>query len=357
VYLTAGSLVPYLLQKGILSQADLLDGDWHVLQSDSTRPVLRVAGSAGPGWIVKQASPLDRNQVAMLDREAAIFQLADEVDWARPLRALLPEFRSYDPGVHALIVAQLPHDTGLDHLRRSNAQPQIFGDLLGRALADVHIVLRRSNPSSAMLSGRMPWILQIDAADPEAMPAGLERRVVELVKGNPALAAALGRLGGHWRNETLLHGDAKLDNVLVRMGSRPRVWLVDWAFAGIGDPAWDVGTIVHSSLMLWLHGIPFQREQSFVHALDEATLPLAATRDFIRAFLLAYRKASRLRKSAARSFARRAFSYAGAALVQSAVAAARLQDDLSPRQLAVIQMASHILDDPDDTLREFLSVE
>ena len=141
------------------------------------------------------------------------------------------------------------------------------------------------------------------------------------------------------------------------MGSRPRVWLVDWAFAGIGDPAWDAGTIVHSSLLLWLHGIPFQREQSFADALDDATLPLATTRDFIRAFLSAYGEARRLRNLAARSFARRAFRYAGAALVQSAVAAARLQEDLTPRQLAVMQMASHILDDPDDTLREFLDVE
>jgi aminoglycoside phosphotransferase (APT) family kinase protein len=357
VYLTAGSVVPYLLQKGILSAPSLLEDDWHALQSDATRPVLRITGSASPGWIVKQASPLDRNQVEMLDREAAIFQLAAEVGWARPLRKLLPEFRSYDPGVHALIVALVPHDTGLDHLRRSNAQPQVFGNLLGRALATVHVPLDQRGPSSAMLSKRMPWILQFDAADHEAMPAGAERRLVELVKREAGLSAALTRLGHDWRNATLVHGDAKLDNVLVRIGPRPRVWLVDWAFTGIGDPAWDVGTIVHSALMLWLHGIPFQREQPFTDALDEATLPLAATRDFIRTFTSAYCDARRLRNSAGRSFARRAFSYAGAAMVQSAIAAANLNDDLTPRQLAVIQTASHILDDPDDTLREFLDIE
>ena len=357
MYLTPGSVVPYLLQKGILSEASLLEDDWHALQGDATRPVLRVTGATSPGWIVKQASPLDRNQVEMLDREAAIFQLAGEVDWARPLRELLPEFRSYDPGVHALIVAQLPHDTGLDHLRRANAQPQVFGNLLGRALAAVHVPLGQRGPSSSMLSERMPWILQVDAADHEAMPAGVERRLVELVKRETGLSATLTGLGQDWRHGTLVHGDAKLDNVLVRIGPRPRVWLVDWAFSGSGDPAWDVGTIVHSALMLWLHGIPFQREQPFTQALDEATLPLAATRDFISTFTSAYCEARRLRNSAARSFARRAFSYAGAAMVQSAIAAANLNEELTPRQLAVIQMASNVLDDPDDTLREFLDTE
>lgn len=146
-----------------------------MLQSDSTRHVLRVAALNTPGWIVKQALPLDRNQVAMLDREAAIFQLADEVDWARPLRAVLPAFQGYDRGVHALIVAQLPHDTGLDHLRRLDAQPQVMGNLLGRALAAVHIALRRSSPASAMLSNRMPWILQVDSANAVARQPGTKR--------------------------------------------------------------------------------------------------------------------------------------------------------------------------------------
>lgn len=354
MYLTADTLIPYLLQKGVLSQSDLLYGDWCVLQGDSRRPVLRVARLGGRGWIVKQPSLLDGNHVAMLDREAAFFQLAGEIPWARSLKALLPKFRLYDPGVHALIVEQLAHDTGFDYLRRDAAQPETFGRLLGKALAAIHIVISKRNATADMLSERLPWILQINSSDLEEMQKPSVRRMVELVRREPELTDALVRLKGEWRNETIIHGDAKLDNVLVRMARRPRVWFVDWAFSGIGDPAWDVGTIVHSCLMVWLHGIPFKREQSFDEALQKATLPLALARTFIKAFISAYHDARQLRNSAARNFARRAFLYAGAALVQTAVASARIQDELTTRQLAVIQTASHMLKDPDDTLQEFL---
>jgi aminoglycoside phosphotransferase len=353
VYLTASTLVPYLLQKGILSQSDLIHSHWCVLQGDSRRPVLRVFTLGGRGLIVKQASPLDRNHVATLDREAAFLQLSGRVAWARPFKALLPRFCLYDPGVHVLIVELLPYDTGFDYLRREAAKPAIFGRLLGRALASVHVGMSKRNVTAGMLSERLPWILQIDSTDFDEMERPSVRRVVELVRGEPALIDAIVGLKGKWQNETLVHGDAKLDNVLVRMGRRPRAWLVDWAFSGIGDPAWDVGTIVHSCLIIWLHGIHFKRKEPFEDALQTATIPLALVRAFIGNFMSAYEDARQLSSSAARSFARRALLYAGAALVQTAVTSARMQEELTPRQIAMMQAASNMLNDPDDTLREF----
>lgn len=353
MYLTASTLIPYLLQKGVLSASDLLRAEWCVLQGDPRRPLLRVSAPGRRGWIVKQASPLDRHHVAMLDREAAIFQLADEVRWARRLRPLLPMFRLYDPGVHALITEQLPYDTGFDCLRRETVPAETFGRALGFSLAAVHVAVPRRNATGAMLSERLPWILQIDSTDLEEMKQPPVRRMVELVRSEPQLMDAIARVARGWRTETLIHGDAKLDNIIARMGRDPRTWLVDWAYAGIGDPAWDVGTIVHSCLIAWLHGIHFKREQPFDEALPRATLPLAVARAFIRAFMSSYEGARRLRARDATVFARRAFLYAGAALVQTAVAAARMQEQLTPRQLAMVQAGSNVLRDPADTLQEF----
>ena len=119
-------MVPYLLQKGVLSHSDLVHGNWCVLQGDRTRPVLRVATDGGRGWIVKQPSPLDQDHVAMLDREAALFQLAAAVPWAHPLEAV-PKFRLYDAGVHD-DGGTASLDTGLDYLRRETARADTSED-------------------------------------------------------------------------------------------------------------------------------------------------------------------------------------------------------------------------------------
>jgi len=139
MYLTADSIVPYLLQRGILATRDLVREKWYVATSDLKRPVLRVSTPAGFGWVVKQASPLDVTHVRMLDREAAYFQLPDVQAWARPLKQLMPKMRAYDPGVHTLIVEQLPHETAWDYLRREDARSAALGPLLGRALARSHL--------------------------------------------------------------------------------------------------------------------------------------------------------------------------------------------------------------------------
>lgn len=49
----------------------------------------------------------------------------------------------------------------------------------------------------------------------------------------------------------LIHGDVKLDNVLVESAGS-RVVLVDWEMGGSGDPAWDLGALVGDLLSRWL---------------------------------------------------------------------------------------------------------
>ena len=346
MYLTASSLVPYLLQKGILSTSALLNRDWSILQNDSRRPVLRVTSANGRGWIVKQPSPLDEPHVAMLDREAAFFQLTDEVLWARPLRPLMPRFRFYDPGVHVLIVEFLPHDTAADYLRRQNTRSQTLGRLLGKALAKVHIGMRPSRSHANFISGRLPWVLQIESSNSAGSGQAATEQLLALIRGDRQLTGALTRLRREWRQNVLIHGDAKLDNILVRGGPQPRAWLVDWAFAGFGDPAWDVGTVVHSCLLLWQHGITFTRDQSVDVSLGQATLPLARFQAFTKEFLSTYSRTMNMAEDERAAFRRRVSLFAGAALIQSAVSMARVQKQVSSRQFATLQMGSHFLSDP-----------
>jgi hypothetical protein len=352
VYLTADSIVPYLLQRGVLAARHLVRNDWFVARSDLKRPVLRVSTLAGSGWIVKQASPIDRTHVRLLDREAGLYQLAHKEPWARPLRALLPRVRAYDPGVHVLIVEQLPYDTGWDYLRRISARAEVIGRLLGRALAAAHLRIPLERPPTLLFTGRLPWVLQLNRADPRQVEESSTRGVLEMIRDESSIAEALVRLEHDWRPETLIHGDAKLDNVMIRAHRRPRVWLIDWAFAGLGDPAWDVGSMVQSSLLLWLYAIPFKRDVPFDEAATQSAFPLALVRSFTTTFVSSYLVARSLRGRAAGSFVRRAFRFAGAALVQSALADARTHDQLTPRQLAMLQMSSRILENPDEASRE-----
>jgi aminoglycoside phosphotransferase (APT) family kinase protein len=354
VYLTADSLVPYLLQRGILKPRDLLQEHWFVADNDMKRPVLRVSTPAGGGWIVKQASPLDATHVRMLDREAALFYLPRLQDWARPLRSLMPRMRSYDPGVHALVVDELPHDTAWDHLRRRTAQPAKLGALLGQALGRAHqVVIPPAAAQPMLFAAKLPWILQLNRTGLDEIDEPATRALLALIRSDDGLCRRLLALEENWRTDTLVHGDAKLDNALVRVLPRPRVWLIDWAFAGRGDPAWDVGSMIQSCLQLWLYGITFRRDAPFADAVDRSAFPIHIVQDFSRTLLETYRKERALTDHAARGLILKAARFSGAALLQSALADSRTEDQYTMRQLAMLQVGMHILAHPRQSMTQF----
>jgi aminoglycoside phosphotransferase (APT) family kinase protein len=354
MYLTASTVLPYLVQKGLLSESNLVRNDWFVARYER-RPVLHVSSPAASGWIVKQASPIDIDHVLQINREAAIYQLAERDVWACSLRKLLPRFCAYDSGVHALIVQQVAQDTAWDYLRRSSAQPRMLGRLLGRAFAGVHVPVSSTAPPVQFLSGQRPWILELDRADLSSEEKPSTRAVVDLIRAERPLMASLSRLRRDWRRETLVHNDAKLDNALVRAAPRPRVWLIDWELAGHGDPAWDVGSMLQSGLVLWLNGISFRKDEEFAEAAQRSTFPLSLAQSFGRSFLSTYIEARTLTSGAAPTFIRRAFRFAGARLVQSAFEHARTLGHFTLRHLAMLQVSKKILEDPDGASADMLA--
>lgn len=206
-----------------------------------------------------------------------------------------------------------------------------------------------------LLPGEPPWILQLDKTALDEKEQQAVRTVLDLIRGEPTLREALRRLGEEWRCATLVHGDAKLDNVLFRASARPRIWLIDWGLAGQGDPAWDVGSILQSSLVLWLNGIASRAGEPFSAAAERSAFPLALVRAFAAAFVAAYLKASQLTGTPARRFVRRAFRFAGARLVQSSFEHARTNKRFMRRHLAMVQMASRLLDSPDEAAADLLA--
>jgi Ser/Thr protein kinase RdoA (MazF antagonist) len=80
------------------------------------------------------------------------------------------------------------------------------------------------------------------------------------IRSRPALCAQIEGLNEHLAAmpNTLVHGDARWQNVLVHYGDDGQlttdeaVTLIDWEFAGEGPPGWDVGGIIQSFLAFHL---------------------------------------------------------------------------------------------------------
>ena len=122
-----------------------------------------------------------------------------------------------------------------------------------------------------------------------------------MVKGYTEFARGLDRLRAEWRNDTLTHGDWKLENCLIS-ADRKRLRVVDWEFVSWGDSIWDVSALLQSYWNLWV--------------LWPSEYPIETIQPALRAFLNTYAQS---RAWEPVEFAARAIRFAAARMLQSAL--------------------------------------
>jgi hypothetical protein len=115
-----------------------------------------------------------------------------------------------------------------------------------------------------------------------------------------------------------------------------------------------VGSVVQSAFVLWLNGIPFRRDSELADVQAEAAYPFDLVRSFARAFLGAYAAATGRSRRSARVLARRALALGGARLVQSAFEQQNFEEGFTTTNLAMLQVAARLLEDPERAAEELL---
>src|SRR5688500_9722047 len=94
--LTAGNIVPYLLGRGLLNAAAVVDGDVVVADRSRRHRNLMVMRQHGTGFFVKQAMGERMQSAQTLRAEASIYAGTREDSRLAPLAALLPRCLGYD---------------------------------------------------------------------------------------------------------------------------------------------------------------------------------------------------------------------------------------------------------------------
>lgn len=364
--LTVDTLPTFLLDVGLLSARDILDGDLEVTTRSRRNRNLRVTTTTGGSYLVKQPEDLAGPGAETLRREASFYAFCREAGAAAPLRALLPRTALADParGLLALefIQGALPLWSHYEKLTAAHF-PAGVAHALGHALAAVHRAFVApgvlDDPRLAFLPRDLPWAFTVHQPSPSvrahASVAALE--VVRLVQTTPALAAGMDAARAGWRAETLVHGDIKLDNVLVHQdapGDEARVALVDWELVQAGDPAWDVAGALHDFLVWWIVTMP--QADTVDEMAARARFPLAVLQPGMAALWRGYRGPRPRPAGEAAGLLSRAVRYAAVRLVQTAYEMAGNVPQIPAPSVLALQLAENVMADPDEARRSLFAI-
>ena len=296
----------------------------------------------------------------MLQCEAACYFLARNDPDFIALAPLIPELYDFDPDRQTLTTAFISDGEDLwEHLRRTGRISTEIASELGRCFGKFHReseIRLLNSPHCSVFPKQIPWILSSERRNShpfkELSPA--TSQLFDHVESTN-LSAALDELRNEWRVSTLMHGDMRLENCIVVQSSTDAVNLkiVDWELADLGDPCWDVGSIVQAFLATHIISIPAFEGKLNLSALllhPSLTNLQPAIRSFWRSYAGEFRNP---KESDAIGF-QRCLSYGAARMVQSAYESMQFTPHLSRNALHLLEVSSDILTKPTSAAEQLL---
>lgn len=362
--LNSSNIVHYLLERGLVSTQQIVDGDYMVVEAPRRNRNFKIVRQDQSGLFLKQVQRWDQPSLATLQLEAHCYRLTNESAEFAALRDLVPPFHGYDERGAILITELLRGGQSLsEYYYQSGKIPNEVATQLGRAFGRYHRNVKSAGSvetTDAVFPRRIPWILSFHKMNAGMLQqvSGGNHQLLDVLKRYPDFGRVLDELAAHWKFESLVHGDIKWDNCVLVPAANGKVSLklVDWELADWGDPCWDVAAIFSAFLVFWIQSLPLTPGGDVAQAIAQAKFPIEQMQPAIRAFWTAYGAEMHFSPEAARECLQRSVLLCGARTIQTAYEYVQSAPELNAVTFLILQASLNILTNPLEASGELLGL-
>ncbi|MBE9119505.1 phosphotransferase [Microcoleus sp. Pol14C2] len=282
------------------------------------------------------------------------------------LRSLLPVVSHFDAENSILVFNYLDDCRDLaDFYAKENVFPIAIASSIGTIIATIHrSTFNRKNyqeffdrDTDNEVKCLVPNLIRsLERITPEIfglVPAdGLKFFV--LYQRYESLAQAITELSTAYNPCCLTHNDLKLNNILIhqdwQQSDRNIVRLIDWERSAWGDPAFDLGTLIASYLLVWLSSLVISQTLTIEESLRLAATPLEQIQPSINAMTVAYCDTFPEIVEHRPDFLKRVVQFAGLALIQQIQATIQYQKSFGNTGICMLQVAKSLLCRPEQSM-------
>jgi Ser/Thr protein kinase RdoA (MazF antagonist) len=341
VELTAPGVVEHLIRRSLVGPEAVVGSELVVTERSRRNRNFEVRVSGGPSFVVKQGVGRERRVTVANEAEiSARLSRRGSPGLVRHLPRMLDYHRASGVLVHALVPGA---ENMVEHHVRVGRFSRALAGELGRAVGRLH---SETDAASGLAPQDAPWAVGIHRPPLAALErlSGASLGLIRTLQASAEAGDALDELAARWTPRALIHGDLKWDNVLVtrRSAGSARVAIVDWELAGLGDPAWDVGSALGSLLGFWVLSVPHDEPAL---AADASRYPLAAMQPAARAFWHGYARAAPRSLGSDRALLD-GVRWAGARLVQTGFERAQASQLPGRDMLSLVQAGINVIREP-----------
>ena len=345
--LTQHEVVPYLVSRDLITAQCVVDGNVAVLDNSRRNRNYRIVSADGC-YLLKQAAGADR--IETLSREAVIYQQLSSASQENGIATHLPRFCGYDSDQHILILELIQDAETLreQHQRLSRVSAH-SAKKAARALAALHRADMTLNEKSISPRASVLSLHQLTLASYRNVSRG-GLQLVEMTQKQRGLTDHLDQLRHEWQPSGFIHGDIRAENFLIPVplsrDKRP-VKIVDFEFAGMGDTAWDIGSLFSEYLSFWLFSFPLMTATHLDRFIHLADCPLDKIQLAVRSFWSQYAQCMALRDSESDQFLLRAVKFSALRLFVMAFEMSPALSSINTYILSLVQVGMNILAQPE----------
>jgi thiamine kinase-like enzyme len=289
------------------------------------------------------------------------------------LRPLMPEVLHFD-AAHSLIVFNYLNDYRdlADFYAKENVFPTGIASTLGAILATFHrTTLNRQDyrdfftqeDEGVAVVQISKLVHELEQITPEVfgrVPTdGL--KFFALYQRYDSLGKALAELANAFEPCCLTHNDLKLNNILLHNDWEQKLLsaehsgssilrLIDWERCGWGDPAFDLGMLIGSYLLIWLSSLVVSKTIAIEESLRMAMVPLEQLQPSIAALARAYLSNFPEILESRPQFLRRAMQFSGLALIIQIQVMLQYEKSFGNMGICMLQVAKGLLCRPEQLM-------
>lgn len=352
MFLTVYNLPHYLISKGIISAESVVGGDFAVAEAGRRNRNFKVLRRKHPGLFVKQIKSPEAQAIATLQREAAFYRTVGSSQAYASIRGMVPGFVDFDDRRRALTVNLIEDSESLaERHMREGAYREDLASLLGERLGQIHsqgAAMAVDPALRHLFTYQLPWPMMLDQIGYTLLdnlgPIG--PALSKAIRQMPALQSLLSELRPIWQYDSLVHGDMKWDNCMIKEGpaGERQLKIVDWELADIGDGAWDVAAVFKEYVAVITVNAHQRETAAATGAPGSRAIQIEELQPSIRAFWNAYVESRRLPDSS--SYLNRAVRFTGARMVIGVLEYLFNSKELGTLGAMMLQTSVNVLEAP-----------
>jgi len=360
--ITPENATDFLLRCGLIGTDAVVDGNLEITSTNRRNRNLQIAFHQG-GVLLKQPEDPTHESADSLRQEARFYRFCGERGLLRDL--MPPLVLAHDDAPRLMI--ELYRDAlplWRYYRQRGGCFPVSTAQALGRSLHAFHRQARtlRAQARHALdfLKDTLPFAFRLHRPHPRMLAylsAG-SHALIESLQADTSTCSRLDELSRLWHTEAVIHGDIKMDNVLILQpqdqdeAGSARLRLIDWEMVQWGDTAWDVGGVFQDFVFWWVISMPQQDDRS--RMVSEASFPIESLRAGSQAFWHGYRRD--IDDAEAEVLMQRAIRFAACRMIQTAYEIASRFDHVPTPSAVLLQAGMNLLKEPERGISQFFAL-